>query len=259
MRIVKFLLPVFMLFYSVSSSSNVLDMGEMQFRGFITDDAPKWAWRVASSDQSWDVDIGDARQEGSQLVFNMKNKGSLPFLEGYLYEVAERGGPGFVPYITYTSGARTISSIDGGNTTRQQFRTSVPVHNPENNEIIGNLKFTIEQGMAVTVGIQDEDVSFRDGMYLVSGDTLSEVNPEKLSPGLMNRLSNLIMMNRKFGKGMSATSNKLVTTQGTLSDGRVQNIAASFASALSDFELCLPVEGTPAQWHATLNVTVVVH
>ncbi|HBA7443355.1 TPA: fimbrial protein, partial [Escherichia coli] len=43
-----------------------------------------------------------------------------------------------------------------------------------------------------------------------------------------------------------------------LADGRVMNLAASYASAVSDFELRLPAEGTPARWQAGLNVTVTV-
>ncbi|MDM2845519.1 fimbrial protein [Citrobacter sp. Cpo090] len=260
MRVSKVvLLPVFILFYSVSALSNILDGGEIRFRGFITDDAPKWTWRVASPDQSWDVDTGDAREERGQLIFNLKSRGSIPFLEGHLHEVAERGGPGFTPYVTYSSGAQSLISLDGDNTTRQRFRASIPVRDPENNKNVGNLEFTIEQGMAIAVGVQEEDVPFSPGMFLVSGESLSDVNPDKLSPELMNRLSNLLMMNKKLGIGISATSNKKVISQGMLSDGRVQNIAAAFASALSDFKLYLPSENTPAQWHATLNVTVVVH
>ncbi|WP_338629507.1 fimbrial protein [Yersinia enterocolitica] len=259
MRVIKVVLSLFILFYSISSQSNILDGGEVRFRGFVTDDAPKWTWRIASPDQSWDVDTGDARQEGTQLVFNLKNKGVIPFLEGYLHEVAERGGPGFTPYVTYSSGTQSLLSIDGGNTTRQRFRASIPVWDPENNKNVGSLEFTIEQGMAITAGIQEENVPLSHGMFLVSGESISDANPDGLSPELMNRLSNLLMMNKNFGNGMSATSNSKVISQSMLSDGRVQNIAAAFASTLSDFELHLPSESTPAQWHATLNVTVVVH
>lgn len=48
-------------------------------------------------DQTWAVDTADARTANEQLVFDLRGKGSLPFLEGHLYEVAERGGPGFTP------------------------------------------------------------------------------------------------------------------------------------------------------------------
>lgn len=250
---------MFILFYSTSALSNILDGGEVIFRGFITDEAPKWTWRVASQDQSWDVDTGDAREERGQLIFNLKSRGSIPFLEGHLYEVAERGGPGFTPYVTYSSEAQSLITLDGDNTTRQRFRASIPVRDPENNKKVGHLDFTIEQGMAIAVGSQEGNSPFSPGMFLVSGESLSDVNADKLSPELMNRLSNLLMMNKKFGNGMSVTSNKKIISQDILSDGRVQNIAAAFASALWDFELHLPSESTPAQWHATLNVTVVVH
>ncbi len=50
-------------------------------------------------DQTWAVDTADARTANGQLVFDLRGKGSLPFLEGHLYEVAERGGPGFTFYL----------------------------------------------------------------------------------------------------------------------------------------------------------------
>ncbi|HFU5640511.1 TPA: fimbrial protein, partial [Salmonella enterica subsp. enterica serovar Freetown] len=47
-------------------------------------------------------------------------------------------------------------------------------------------------------------------------------------------------------------------SQGVLADGRVTRLAAAYASAVSDFELRLPAENTPAQWQAGLSVTVTV-
>lgn len=259
MNVIKFLFPLIMIFCSVSSSANTLDGGEIRFRGFITDDAPKWSWRIASPDQSWDVNIRDAQKERDHLVFDLKTVGSVPFLEGHLYEVAERGGPGFTPYITYSSGEQQLQSMDRGNTTRQRFRTSIAVRDPEKNRQIGKLEFTLEQGLAVAIGVQEEYASFRHGMYLIEGLSVSEVNPDKLSKELTNRISSLLMMNKRIGREITAVNDKMVLAQSMLFDGRVQNIAAAFASSLSDFKLYLPAEVTPARWHATLNVTVVVH
>ncbi|HCK1382164.1 TPA: fimbrial protein, partial [Escherichia coli] len=55
-----------------------------------------------------------------------------------------------------------------------------------------------------------------------------------------------------------AVDNGQVISQGVLADGRVMNLAAAYASVVSDFELRLPAEGTPAAWQAGLNVTVTV-
>ncbi|EJD2256818.1 fimbrial protein, partial [Salmonella enterica] len=92
-----------MLFCSSAAYANILDGGEIQFNGFVTDEAPKWTWQISSPDQNWAVDTADARTENGQLVFNLRDKGALPFLEGHLHEVAERGGPGFTPFITFSS------------------------------------------------------------------------------------------------------------------------------------------------------------
>ncbi len=81
------------LFYSAAPRAGILDGGEIQFHGLVTDEAPKWTWQVGSPDQTWAVDTADARTANGQLVFDLRGKGSLPFLEGHLYEVAERGGP----------------------------------------------------------------------------------------------------------------------------------------------------------------------
>lgn len=115
------------LFYSAAPRAGILDGGEIQFHGLVTDEAPKWTWQVGSPDQTWAVDTADARTESGQLVFDLRGKGSLPFLEGHLYEVAERGGPGFTPFITFSSNGQPFSVTAGGSTTAQHFRASVPV------------------------------------------------------------------------------------------------------------------------------------
>ncbi|ELI0409002.1 integrating conjugative element protein [Salmonella enterica] len=122
------------LFYSAAPRAGILDGGEIQFHGLVTDEAPKWTWQVGSPDQTWAVDTADARTESGQLVFDLRGKGSLPFLEGHLYEVAERGGPGFTPFITFSSNGQPFSVTAGGSTTAQHFRASVPVESAVGDE-----------------------------------------------------------------------------------------------------------------------------
>ena len=95
-------------------------------------------------------------------------------------------------------------------------------------------------------------------MSLASGDSVTQPQPQTLSRGLMARLSGLILMNQGAGSGMSAVSNGQTLNQSVLSGGNVMNIAAAYASSLSDFELQLPATGTPAHWRARLAVTVTV-
>ncbi|EPE8237405.1 fimbrial protein [Escherichia coli] len=244
--------------YPVIAFSKILDGGEIQFHGFVTDDAPKWTWQVGAPEQSWSVDTADAKTENGVLVFDLQDKGPLPFLEGHLFEVAERGGAGFTPFITFSSNGQPFALIEGNNTTAQHFRASVPVSNPENDQVIGYLYFTLNQGMVVSRGVQDDDTSVPAGMSLVSGVSVTNVHSNGLPQELKNRLSSLLLMNKKFGSGMSAMDNGQVISQLVLSDGRVRNIAAAYASSVSDFELHLPAEETPAQWQAKLNVTVTV-
>ncbi|EFY7012986.1 fimbrial protein [Escherichia coli] len=249
---------VFILFYSSWGHSAILDGGEIQFHGFVTDETPKWTWQIGSSEQSWAVDTADARAENGQLIFDLHDKGSLPFLEGHLFEVAERGGPGFTPFVSFSSNGQPFTVMNGNSATAQHFRASVPVSNPENGQVTGKLYFTLNQGMAVSTGVQDGSVSVPAGMSLVSGQSVTNVQSGSLPQELKNRLSSLLLMTQKFGGGMSAVDNGQVISQGVLSDGRVTNLAAAYASSVSDFELHLPAEGTPAQWQAKLNVTVTV-
>ncbi len=257
----KFLLSVIItvvLFYSAASHADILDGGEILFNGFVTDEVPKWTWQISSPDQRWAVDTADARTENGQLVFDLRDKGSLPFLEGYLHEVAERGGPGFTPFITFSSSGQPFSISEGSGTTAQRFRASVPVRDPETGNVSGQLSFTLNQGMAVSVGRQEDGASVPAGMSLVSGQSVTDVQSGTLPQGLKARLSSLLLMNQNFGNGMNAVDNGQVISQGVLADGRVMNLAAAYASAVSDFELRLPAEGTPAAWQAALNVTVTV-
>ncbi len=251
-------MALWVLFYSTAPHADILDGGEIQFNGFVTDEAPKWTWQIGSPDQNWAVDVADARTESGQLIFDLRDKGSLPFLEGYLHEVAERGGPGFTPSVSFSSSGQTFTVTEGSGTTAQHFRAAVPVRDPESGHETGLLSFSLNQGMAVSAGVQEDGASVPAGMSLVSGQSVADVQPGTLPQTLKTRLSALLLMNQNFGNGMSAVDNGQVISQGVLADGRVMNIAASYASAISDFELRLPAEGTPAAWQAGLNVTVTV-
>ncbi|HBA9649676.1 F4 (K88) fimbria minor subunit FaeH [Escherichia coli] len=253
-----FILISALLFCTSLSYADILDGGEIQFNGFVTDEAPKWTWQISSSDQTWAVDTADARTENGQLIFDLNDKGALPLLEGHLYEVAERGGPGFTPFITFSSSGQPFTVTGGSGTSAQHFRASVPVRDPETGNVSGQLSFTLNQGMAVSIGRQEDGVSIPAGMSLVSGQSITDVHAGTLPQTLKARLSSLLLMNQNFGNGMNAVDNGQVISQGILADGRVMNLAAAYASAVSDFELRLPVEGTPASWRATLNVTVTV-
>ncbi|HAZ3648011.1 TPA: F4 (K88) fimbria minor subunit FaeH, partial [Escherichia coli] len=166
------------LFYSAAPHADILDGGEIQFNGFVTDEAPKWTWQISSPDQTWAVDTADARTENGQLVFNLRDKGALPFLEGHLHEVAERGGPGFTPFITFSSSGQPFTVTEGNVTSAQHIRASVPVRDPETGNVSGQLSFTLNQGMAVSVGRQEDGVSVPTGMSLVSGQSVTDVQSE---------------------------------------------------------------------------------
>lgn len=144
----------------------------------------------------------------------------------------------------------------GGSTTAQHFRASVPVRNPENGHVAGQLSFTLDQGMAVSAGHQEDGAVLPAGMSLVNGQSVSGVQAGTLPQWLKSRLPSLLMLNRGFGNGMSTADNGQVISQGVLADARVTQLAAAYASAVSDFELRLPAENTPAQWQAGLSVTV---
>nr|WP_011282386.1 minor fimbrial subunit [Salmonella enterica]AAY88086.1 minor fimbrial subunit [Salmonella enterica subsp. enterica serovar Dublin] len=245
------------LFYSAAPRAGILDGGEIQFHGLVTDEAPKWTWQVGSPDQTWAVDTVMPVPANGQLVFDLRGKGSLPFLEGHLYEVAERGGPGFTPFISFSSNGQPFSVTDGGSTTAQHFRASVPVRNPENGHVAGQLSFTLDQGNGRQRGHQE------DGAVLPADVARKRAERERVQAGtlpqwLKSRLPFLLMLNRGFGNGMSTADNGQVISQGVLADGRVTRLAAAYASVVSDFELTLPAENTPAQWQAGLSVTVTV-
>ncbi|ECI7782067.1 fimbrial protein [Salmonella enterica subsp. enterica] len=259
MKLIKTILAATVMFYSLHAfSSTILDGGEIRFRGYVTDNGPKWRWRVASGDKIWDVDTSDSFQRDGKLVFNLKDKGTVNFLEGYLYEVMERGGPGMTPYISYTTGDNPLQLYGGTDYSNQRFRAGIPVYNSETGQLAGELLFTVEQGMAVAFGHHTDNPWMRKGMFLVNGESVSNVQPDKLSVGLINRLSGLLFMNKGFSNGMNTAGPVKSIPQSILADGQTENIAAAFASALTNFELHLSTDETPAKWYAMLNVTVTV-
>lgn len=256
----KYFLPALLLSFSLyisDSFANILDGGEIQFSGFVTDEAPKWTWQIGAPEQRWEVNIADARSENGWLIFDLKDKGRFAFLEGHLHEVAERGGPGFIPLMAFSSNGQPLT-INKGVSTAQQFRASVPVRNSDSGDVTGQLSFTLTQGMAVSVGEQEEIHSIPTGMSLVSGQSVTNVESTTLPRELKNRLSTLLLMNQGGGGYISSVDNGQVINQAALTDGRVMNLAASYASDVSDFELKLPVDKPPERWQASLNVIVTV-
>lgn len=243
--------------YSVLLNAEILDGGEIQFEGYVTDEAPKWTWQVTSSNQFWSVDTADARQENNELVFNLKDKGELPFLEGHLFSVAERGGGGFIPLITFSSAGMPFI-INEGNSNTQTFRAQVPVTNTSDGKEVGRLSFTLVQGLAVSIGTQVDSISVPAGMALINGNTVANAQSSTLNESIKSRLSSLLLMNNGFSADMSAIDSGRVLNQNVLTDGRLMNLAAAYASSISDFELRFPVDDTPSQWQAKIAVTVTV-
>ncbi|HDI4957917.1 TPA: fimbrial protein [Salmonella enterica] len=242
-------------------AAEVLDGGEIRFQGEVTDEGPRWTWQVASPDQTWAVDTARARAAAGQLVFDLQDRGSLAFLEGRLHEVAGQGGPGFSPQVTFSSQGQPFFLPAGENTTRGRFQAAVPVTDPETGNPVGQLSFTVEQGLAASFRPAPGTGSYAGvppGMALLTGGVVTQLPAGGLSQGVMNRLSALLLMTPGWGNGMSAAFNGQTLPQSLLTSPAVPGIAAAYASAFSGFQLTLPAEGTPAYWQARLSVTVTV-
>ncbi|AMS16480.1 hypothetical protein A3218_19955 [Pseudomonas chlororaphis] len=241
----------------------ILDQGEVEFSGYVIDEAPRWLWQVASGDQTWDVDVADAHldAQGNQ-VFPLPGKGTLAFLEGHLKKVADRGGAGMTPVISFSSEGAPLTTLAGGGSPQDShWQTSVPVRNAQTGEPAGQLSFTLEQGMALAQGAAlstldggtDRKLGLA-GMALVSGEGGQSGD---VPTALMSRLAVLMGMNN----GVEAARVPL-TWQGehiarqVLADSHVPLLAAAYASQLSNFTLSWPQDKVPSRWRASLNVTV---
>lgn len=256
-NVINFSIGFILHFFSSLVTADILDGGEVRFHGLVIDNGPRWTWQVASTDQSWLVDTADARTETDRLIFNLTNQGHFPFLEGRLHEVVGTGGPGFSPQITFSSDGNSFLLPDGGNSTHGRFRAGVPVVNPENGKVVGLLTFTLEQGLAATFSGQSGTGSSA-GMFLLTGGVVTQLPSDGLSQRLMERLSSLLLMTPGWGSGMSAVSRGQTLPQSLLSRESIKDIAVSYSSFLSDFQLTLPVADTPAYWQARVSVTVTV-
>ncbi|HCR3450553.1 TPA: fimbrial protein [Citrobacter werkmanii] len=253
------LIRLMLFLWSGLAGATALDGGEVRFVGHVTNEGPRWVWQIPSSQQHWTVDVSDARISGEQLFFRPGNGVPLPFLEGRLYRVAERGGPGYTPLVQFSSQGQPFLLPKGGSLTDGRFRAAVPVINPQNGDVAGQLNFTLVQGVGVSFGLQDEQgTAMPSGMSLLRGGTVSSTRECVRSSSLITRLSALLQMIPDFSLGMSAVSNGQVIAGNVLMSGRVRNIAAAYASELSDFELVLSGKTIPEQWQARLGVTVTV-
>ncbi|RWS36681.1 fimbrial protein, partial [Erwinia amylovora] len=120
--------------------------------------------------------------------------------------------------ITFSSGVQPFLVSGGGSTRPQQFRASVPVRDPNSGNTVGQLFFTLDQGMAVSGGYQKEGIMLPAGMSLVSGESVTGVQTATLPQGGMNRLPALLLMNRGVAHGLNAVCSGQVTSQRVLAD-----------------------------------------
>lgn len=245
-----------------TASAGVVDSGEIHFRGIVKDNAPRWTWQIATPAQYWDINIEDGviDSQGNQ-VFNLNHKGTLSFLEGHLKDVATQGGSGMIPVISLSSSGQPLQRLAGGSTSAQSYQTSVPVFNADSGEIVGQLNFVFEQGLVVARGRETRLPAFDQldhHMVLVAGNTVQAPHPATLSPSLAARLSELIASNSGRSVIGIPTLASRVVSQSLLSNPHVRNIAAAYASQLSEFTLQWSQDKVPTRWKATLNVTVQV-
>lgn len=261
--IARVLVPGILL-YAGMASADVLDGGEVRFGGKVTDEGPRWIWQMGESDPVWAVDTASAQTVGSWLVFDLSNKGTLPFLEGRLHEVAGQGGPGFSPQVTFSSQGKSLLLSQEGGSNRGRFQAAVPVTDQDTGRPVGQLAFMVEQGLAASFRVQpppegtDSGPGFPSGMSILTGGTVMQLPTGGLSQGLMNRLSALLLLTPGWEHGMSAAYRGRVVPQSVLNADTVTDIAAAYASSLSGFQLTLPAEQTPAGWLARISVTVTV-
>ncbi|MCD4506102.1 fimbrial protein [Chromobacterium piscinae] len=249
--------------WSLGAAATVVDSGEIRFRGYVIDQAPRWVWQIAAPDQMWDVDAADSviDERGNQ-VFELKQKGALGFLEGHLKQVAERGGQGLTPLVALSSGGEPLLLEGDGSAAEQRFQAAVPVRNAETNEVIGQLRFTFEQALAVAQGQAETNAGKRlgvDGLALVSGDTVRQPQPAALDEKLRHRLGELMARIRDgIDHKLPASLGSGTVSQQVLANPEVTALGAAYASQLSDFILLWPQDKVPARWKATLNVSVTV-
>lgn len=247
---------IFSLFFPMSSfsNSNALDGGEIRFHGFVVSDVPKWLWRIASPEQEWILNIDEARKEDGKLVFDINNVKTLPFFEGYLQDIAERGGPGLTPTITYSSEGVMLNR-EYGNHLGEVL--SIPVRDYHSNYVVGKLSFIIEEGMAISTGnLKDDKIPRGVSLILLDKHKLYINTP---SQKLMERLSMLLSLSQKKQGDFFTHYNGKVFDIDILSDSRVVNFIAAYASFLSGFKLYISSDYLPSKWRASLTITVTVN
>lgn len=244
----------FCLFFPASTQAELLDHGDIHFHGVVIDEAPKWTWQIASAEQQWNVDIADASKDAhDNWVFDLKNKGVIPLLDGHLKKQAERGGPGLTPHVMFSSQGQQLMLPEGGATTDQLVSVAIPVSDRFSGIQTGLLSFTLEQGM----GVSSPSLTGLSGIVLVSGDSVTRVKPETLSGVVTDRLKSTISKVKGVDNSIQIYNRQSVSQQ-RLSDTSMENIAGAWSSVLSNFELRLPAGNPPSQWQASLNVTVTV-
>ncbi|SUY95192.1 Fimbrial, major and minor subunit [Citrobacter freundii] len=247
------------LFHIRCSVADILDGGEVRFQGYVIDDGPRWLWAVSSPAQSWTTDINDALKVNGNLVFKPATGIYLPFLEGHLKKVADTGGIGLSPEISFSSSGQILQPPDSQKTNGSQFKLDIPVFNSETGNHAGTLGLTINQALSASFGLQENGASVPSGMSLLNGESVELSYVGSISPQLIPRLEKLLRITEGMSNENNTTNIGVILPQMIVKNGNVNNIAMAYSSVLSDFNLIFPEDKVPANWEAQLCVTVTVN
>ncbi|EFR2206997.1 hypothetical protein HZM62_004128 [Salmonella enterica] len=243
-------------------NASVIDQSEVEFSGYVIEESPRWLWNVNNSHYVWDVDVDNAKIDtrGWQ-IFNLEEKGKVNIIEGYLKKIAQNGGVGMTPEITFSSDGKVIYSNWGD--FNKNSKTHIPVKNAITGEIIGELSFTIDDALVVAQGSMVKP-DFNDVQYVKQIQGIAVVRDggsvyKELSSDQKNTLISLLQKNENsINADFSFSFKGEKLAKSVLSDNSYTLIASAYSCQLSDFELSWPQEKIPTLWQARLTVSVTI-
>lgn len=232
--------------------------------GEITNTNPVWAWKTGADQLDWDTTRLEWKVTGANATVDFSGKGDVTLLDGYLVNLAPKGGVGLSPVVTIGGDGYTVTA--GAGTMEQTAKVKVTgLTDATDSTSTVDGEMTFKMVMALSSGWEEP------GKHLIRGITLeggvhNYANPTTTTNAKYMAALNKAWDNQKLsadyatapysGATTVAPSTTVFSPGQVFSDAIASKITAGIHSNIHSAQVTFPSATIPESWEGALTVTV---
>ncbi|MGS0639389.1 F4 family fimbrial subunit, partial [Citrobacter sp. VF227] len=228
--------------------------------GEITNTNPVWAWKTGADQTDWDTTKLEWKVTGANATADFSGKGDVTLLDGYLVNLAPKGGVGLNPVVTIGGDGYTVTA--GGGTMEQTAKvkvTGLTDATDATSTVDGEMTFKLVMALSTGWSNLIRGITLEGGVH-------NYVNPTTTANAKYMAALNKAWENQKLsvdyatapyaGATTVAPSTTDFTPGQVFSNPGSGNITAGIHGNIHSAKVTFPAATIPESWEGALTVTV---